>query len=58
MYSDNVEKWVIEKVIPNLAIPSATVRGTLPYHRKQADKPPTKSSKKHAGISATSWSAM
>jgi hypothetical protein len=58
MYCDIVKKRVIEKVIPNLAIPSATVRGNLPYHRKHVDRPPAKSSKKHAGISMTSWSVM
>jgi hypothetical protein len=38
---------IIEKLVPNLAIPSATVRGNPHYHRKQIDKPPARSSKKN-----------
>jgi hypothetical protein len=44
MNSDNFENWVNEKVIPNLATPSAIVMDNAPYHGKQVDKPPTKSS--------------
>jgi hypothetical protein len=46
MNSDNFEKWVKEKVIPNLATPSVIVMDNAPYHGKQVDKPPTKSSLK------------
>jgi hypothetical protein len=46
MNCDNFEKWVNEKVIPNLATPSVIVMDNAPYHRKQDDKPPTKSSLK------------
>jgi transposase len=46
MNSDNFEKWVNEKVIPNLATPSVIVMDNAPYHRKQVDQPPTKSSLK------------
>jgi transposase len=46
MNSDNFEKWVNEKVIPNLATPSVIVMDNAPYHGKQVDKPPTKSSPK------------
>jgi hypothetical protein len=44
--SDNFEKWVNEKVIPNLASPCVIVMDSAPYHGKQVDKPPTKSSPK------------
>jgi transposase len=44
--SDNLEKWVNKKVIPNLATPFAIVMDNAPYHEKQLDKPPTKSSLK------------
>jgi transposase len=43
MNSDNFEKWVNEKVIPNLATPSVIIMDNAPYHVKQVDKPPTKS---------------
>jgi transposase len=46
MNSDNFEKWVNKKVIPNMAIPSVIVMDNAPYHGKQADEPPTKSSLK------------
>jgi hypothetical protein len=40
MNSDNFEKWVNEKVIPNLATPSGIVMDNAPYYGKQVDKPP------------------
>jgi hypothetical protein len=46
MNSDNFEKWVNDKVIPNLAIPSVIVMDNAPYHGMQVYKPPTKSSLK------------
>jgi transposase len=46
MNSDNFEKWVNGKVIPNLATPSVIVMDNAPYHGKYVDKPPTKSSLK------------
>jgi hypothetical protein len=46
MISDNFEKWVNEKVITNLATPSINVVDNAPYHEKQVDKSPTKSSLK------------
>jgi hypothetical protein len=44
--SNNFEKLVNEKVIPNLATPSLIVLDNAPYHGKQVYKPPTKSSLK------------
>jgi transposase len=46
MNSDNFEKWVNEKVIPNLATPSVIAMDNAPYHGKQIVKPPTKLSLK------------
>jgi transposase len=46
MNSDNCEKRMNEKVIPNLATPSVIVMDNAPYHGKQVDKTPTKSSLK------------
>jgi hypothetical protein len=46
MNSNIFEKWVNDKVIPNLATPSVIVMDNAPYHGKQVDKPPTKSSLK------------
>jgi hypothetical protein len=46
MNSDNFEKWMNEKVIPNLATPSVIIMKNAPYHGKQVDKSPTKSSLK------------
>jgi transposase len=46
MNSDNFEKWVNDKVIPNLATPSVIVMNNAPYHGKQVYKPQTKSSLK------------
>ncbi|KAJ4437060.1 hypothetical protein ANN_17195 [Periplaneta americana] len=46
MNSNNFEKWVVEKVIPNLSTPSVIVMDNAPYHGKQLDKVPTKSAVK------------
>ncbi|KAJ4447175.1 hypothetical protein ANN_09176 [Periplaneta americana] len=46
MNSNNFEKWVIEKIIPNLSTPSVILMDNAPYHGKQLDKVPTKSAVK------------
>jgi hypothetical protein len=38
--SVNFEKWLNEKVIPNLPLNSAVVMDNAPYHGRQEDKHP------------------
>ncbi|KAJ4427372.1 hypothetical protein ANN_24993 [Periplaneta americana] len=38
----NFEKWVDEKLIPNLPPRSVVVMDNVPYHSIQVDKPPNK----------------
>lgn len=42
MNGTNFEKWVTQKVIPNLKPASVVVMDNAPYHGIQIDKPPTK----------------
>lgn len=42
----NFEKWVNEKLLPNLPEQSVIVMDNAPYHSMQVDKPPVKSSLK------------
>ena len=42
MNQGNFEKWVDEKLIPNLPPNSVVVTDNAPYHSIQVDKPPTK----------------
>ncbi|XP_063237876.1 uncharacterized protein LOC134539624 [Bacillus rossius redtenbacheri] len=42
MNSVNFEKWLSEKVLPNLPPASIVVMDNAPYHSKQVDKPPSK----------------
>lgn len=46
MNSNNFEKWIREKVVPNLPESSIIVMDNAPYHNKQVDKPPSKYSVK------------
>lgn len=46
MNSNNFEKWIRERVIPNLPVESVVVIDNAPYHGEQHDKVPTKSSTK------------
>lgn len=46
MNSENYEKWLKEKLIPNLPPNSIVVTDNAPYHNKQIDKAPTSSSRK------------
>lgn len=41
MNSENFEKWLKERVLPNLAPSSVIVMDNAPYHSKQADKCPS-----------------
>lgn len=50
MNATNFEKWVREKVIPNLEAPSVIIFDNAPYHGKQVDKPPCKNSLKQVII--------
>lgn len=52
MNGKNFEKWVTEKVIPNLKPASVVVMDNAPYHGVQVDKPPTKYATK---VSMMSW---
>lgn len=46
MNSENYEKWLINKLIPNLPPNSVVVTDNAPYHNIQVDKAPTSNSKK------------
>src|SRR3978361_1221174 len=46
MNSENYEKWLREKIIPNLPPGSVVVTDNAPYHNKQIDKAPTSNSTK------------
>ena len=46
MNSENYEKWLREKLIPNLPPGSVVVTDNAPYHNKQIDKAPTSNSTK------------
>lgn len=46
MNSTNFEKWVCEKVIPNLPANSVVILDNAPYHCRQEDKPPSQYSLK------------
>ncbi|XP_063215599.1 uncharacterized protein LOC134527137 [Bacillus rossius redtenbacheri] len=41
MNAENFEKWLVEKVIPNLPPASVIVMDNAPYHSKQQDKCPS-----------------
>lgn len=46
MNSENYEKWLKQKLIPNLPPNSVVVTDNAPYHNKQIDKAPTSNSNK------------
>ncbi|KAF8789131.1 Down syndrome cell adhesion molecule-like [Argiope bruennichi] len=46
MNSDNLKKWIVEKLLPNIPTNSVIVMDNAAYHTKVMDPVPTKSSKK------------
>ncbi|XP_034194909.2 uncharacterized protein LOC117611102 isoform X1 [Osmia lignaria lignaria] len=46
MTAENFEKWIVEKLLPNIPPKSIVVMDNVPYHSAQLNKPPTKYSKK------------
>ncbi|KAF8771586.1 hypothetical protein HNY73_018986 [Argiope bruennichi] len=46
MNSDNLKKWIVEKLLPNIPMNSIIVMDNAAYHTKVMDPVPTKSSKK------------
>ncbi|XP_043264226.1 uncharacterized protein LOC122404355 [Colletes gigas] len=50
MDAEKFEKWIVEKLLPNIPQSSVVVMDNAPYHSTQINKPPTKSSTKAAMV--------